>query len=375
MIVEFKPEERRRLLPIPRRRFRQHGVTAVTLGSLLVALAVLDGLGVGSGDLAAAAASAGFAVLLAVPAALLLVGGLMILRAGRASGSSEVLPGLSYAFGVVDGRVIFPAFRVRPAENWPLAQTRITETKSLGFPVIRLEVPGRKARSFTLSSLQLSTAQILAGLPDQELNAGPAEPTGRPGQQPHPPQSGPTGPTGVLRVELAEWAKVIPQSAADLAERRPSALVIVGGFSLAAGLVLAVMFLAAALIGGVLDTTGTLVLLPLILALTVGGLIALRAGRRSYDQPGAGLVQGAGFAFDIAGGSISFPEGPGSPAGVWPLAQTEAACFEDGETGIELRCPGRASRRFGAGSLRPSPQTVLRQLAEHRDDLADHPGR
>lgn len=162
MIVEFQPELRRVQLDLPRRTYRRHGYNALIIGAMFPALAVFGVLSNGQPGEGPVLVIIG--VLTSLVGAVFLVGGGRIIGSARGGDPNDLLPGLSYAFALVEGQVIFPALRAQPAEHWPLSETRVTVGSSMGAQIVRLARPGCRPRAFSASSLAVSPAEIEAAV-------------------------------------------------------------------------------------------------------------------------------------------------------------------------------------------------------------------
>lgn len=353
MIVELEPELRRVQVDVPRRIYRRQGYGALLLGAMFPILAMIGAIGALTNDEAGdAPVQVTIGMLTALVGVPFLVGGGWIVRSARGGDPDDLLPGLSYAFAVIEGQVIFPALRARPAEHWPLSESRVTVGSSMGATIVRLACPGRRPRAFSASSLAVSPAEIEAAVHADGQRRVPADLA--------------TDVTLPLQVELAGWATVLPQPRDRRLQGARGWRFVLGVLGLAAGVMTLVVAAAWALILGGSAWVGAIPGFGFGVIVAVLGVFALRGKVKPAIDPQPAFLEGPPYAMRLEGRTLSFPAAPGRPAESWPLDQTKFNYYESGETGLEVSCLGKSTRQFGAGSLALPPRVVLAQLELRR---------
>lgn len=141
---------------------------------------------------------------------------------------------------------------------------------------------------------------------------------------------------------------------------------LLGIFGLVAGVMTLVVAVAWVLIQGGSAWIGAIPAFVVGALAAVLGVLALRVEVKPAKDPQPAFFEGPPYAMRLEAKTLEFPAAPGRPAESWSLDQTSFSYYESGETGLELSCPGKSTRHFGAGSLLLPPRVVLHQLELRR---------
>ena len=284
----------------------------------------------------------------------------------RPSGSrrtqrERVVPGRTYAFAVADGLVSFPGTGLMAPECWPLDDTvvELVTSRRLHVPQLRLTNPvSERERVFELASLKRSGPEILH-LAERERAV--------PQPESEPLASGRRAAVGDVRIAMNPWTQECIVDEPYIHRRMRGAAPAAALLFIAAGAITLVV--AMGTVTGQMDAgvwVPTLVGDALLALMGVFMLLAARWGRVEMQrwERAARMWVGGECAFRITLDGdvdvVAFEAGWGLEADRWPLADTMIETYgQSGETGVELRCPGREPRRFSAGALQLSPQTVV----------------
>lgn len=376
MIVEYSYAARQAVRPTTRAQVLRGGWIAIGLGVGFIAVGVLvvrDMVLTGQVEI--------FTAIMLIPlfaagVFFVALGPVTVYRAWR-SRVADAVAGYTYAFAVADGVVCFPASGLVPAESWSLDQTTVSETQSdvLGTAQLELATPDSEARTFPLVSLKLSAWEILSLIEGERAAPAPAV-----GANLAPA-------TGDFAVGLNPWThetvlsgvgdpaqpSIIPMGdAQQLAVRRNTRIAWMCFIGAAAALVL----LAVGAVTGAVSVkvaVGSLIGVAVVVLVGAANLLLVRMARakRLNEERAAQAVLGGEYAFRVVrAGAVDvvfFDAGFGLESEQWPLAETTIqAVRADGEYGVELRSPGRTPRRFSAGALQLSPQTVVALVDSRR---------
>ncbi len=380
MIVEYTHAARQAIRPATRGQLLRNGWINSVLGLGSVAWAAFLLV-----DMVTTRTLDAVAAILCL--ALLAVGGVLgtmgptVISGAWSVRTTDPPPGYTYAFAIADGIVSFPAMGLLTAESWALAQTTASVTRSADFGTDQLELvtPQTEPREFPLESLKLPVGEILTLIETERV--APAVTTGAPSA------------SGEIVVGLQPWThetvsgvghyartRLLPgRDLPRLESRRDSRTL---GCWIGAGgalvlIIVAVFELSLLAVGAVAGTVRVTASASSLIGVGVAVLIGaanVLLGRMSRDralqEDRAAPAALGRYAFRISRVAdmdvVVFDEGWGRDPEQWPLWQTTIQVVNDGEYGVELRCPGRTPRRFSAGALQLSPQPVVALVNSRR---------